>query len=124
MKKLIIPLIVILLIFCGCSEETTAAATAAGEELLRNAVENIDWNELKKYVDQGADVIPEKFPALKTLADQEKMQEILKENGLKLIGEYLNSTDAAVQENAEKLGAIIKILSPELTDEVDAIFAQ
>ena len=66
----------------------------------------------------------EKFPALKTLADREDMQKLLKEKGLDLVREYLESTDTAVQENAEKLGAIIKILSPELSDEVDAIFAE
>ena len=123
MKKLIFPLIFILIFLCGCSEETTAAAADAGEALLRTVVESIDWEELQGYLEQGVEAVLEKFPALKKLTNRKDMQELLKEHGLKLIREYLNSTDPEVQENAEKLGAIIKILSPELTDEVDAVLA-
>lgn len=124
MKKLIIPLVLILIFFCGCSQEAADAATAAGEELLRTVVEKIDWDELQSYAQQGAEVVLEKFPALKTLTNREDLQELLKEHGLKLMGEYLESTDAEVQENAQKLGAIIKILSPELTDEVDKVLGK
>ena len=123
MKKLIFLLILILIFLCGCSEENTAAAVDAGEALLRTVVESIDWEELQSYLEKGVDAVLEKFPVLKKLTNREDMQELLKEHGLKLMGEYLNSTDPEVQENAEKLGAIIKILSPELTDEVDAVLA-
>lgn len=121
MKKLIFPLILILVFFCGCKE---AISDTAGDELLRTIVEKIDFDQLQSYAEKGADAVVEKFPALKSLTSRDDMQELLKGKGLDLIREYLESTDTAVQENAEKLGAIIKILSPELSDEVDAIFAE
>lgn len=118
MKKLIVPLILLLIFFCGCEE---AVQQIDVEAILRSVVENIDWAQLKDYAEQGADVLLEKFPALRTLADQEKMQVILKDKGLDLMNEYLKSTEPSIQENAQKVGAIIKILYPELIDEVDAV---
>ena len=110
-----------LLSLTACGE---TVSELGGEELLRTIVEKIDFDQLQSYAEEGAEAVMEKFPALKTLADREDMQKLLKEKGLDLVREYLESTDTAVQENAEKLGAIIKILSPELSDEVDAIFAE
>lgn len=121
MKKLIFPLILILVFLCGCEGSAPEINT---QDILRTVVESIDWEELKGYVEQGADAVLEKFPALKTLTNQEKIQELLKDQGLTLLREYLESTDTEVQENAQKLGAILKILSPELSDEVDAVFAE
>lgn len=121
MKKLIIPLVLLLVFLCGCEGSLPEINV---EEILRSVVESIDWEELKGYVEQGADAVLEKFPALKTLTDHKKMQELLKDKGLDLMRQYLESTDPAVQENAEKLGAIIKILSPQLSDEVDAVLGE
>lgn len=120
MKKIIIPLLILSLLLCACG----SAVEIDVEAILSKVVENIDWDQLQGYIQQGADVVLEKFPALKTLADREDTQELLKDHGLSLLGRYLESTDPQVQENAQKLGAIIKILSPSLTDEVDAIFAE
>ena len=111
---------VMLLSLSACGE---AVSDLGGEELLRTIVEKIDFDQLQSCAEEGAAAVLEKFPALKTLADREDMQQLLKDKGLALVREYLESTDAEVQENAQKLGAIIKILSPDLTDEVDAIFA-
>lgn len=121
MKRLIIPLILLLIFCCGCSE---AVSDTAGEELLRTVVEKIDFDQLMAYAEKGVDAVVEKFSALKPLTSREDMQELLKDKGLDLIGEYLESTDEATQANAEKLGAIIKILSPDLSDEVDAVLAE
>lgn len=121
MKKLIIPLVLLLIFFCGC-EEITQQVDA--EAILRSVVENIDFEQLKSYAEQGAEVLMEKFPALRTLADQEKMKAILKDKGLDLMAEYLKSTEPAVQENAQKVGAIIKILYPELTEDVDQVLGE
>lgn len=118
MKKLLILFVLLSLILCGCSE---AAPEIDVEGILKTVVENIDWEELQGYVQQGAEAVLEKYPALKKLTNRDDLQALLKEHGLKLLGTYLNSTDTEVQENAEKLGAIIKILSPELTDEVDTV---
>ena len=121
MKKLLIPLVLMLLFSCGCSDKASDAASTAGEQLLQTIVEKVDVDELKNYAEKGADALAEKFPALKPLTSRQDMQEFLKDKGIDLIQKYLESTDAEVQANAEKLGAIIKILSPELTDEIDAI---
>ena len=109
---------VMLLSLTACGE---AVSDLGGEELLRTIVEKIDFDQLQSCAEEGAAAVLEKFPALKTLADREDMQQLLKDKGLGLIREYLESTDADVQENAQKLGAIIKILSPELADEIDDI---
>lgn len=120
MKKIIIPLLILSVLLCGCSSVPEIDA----EAILTKIVENIDWEELQGYIQQGTEVVLEKFPALKKLTDREDMQELLKDHGLDLIGKYLDSADPEVQENAQKLGAIIKILSPELTDEVDKVLAE
>ena len=120
MKKIIIPLLILCLLLCGCASVPEIDA----EAILTKVVDSIDWEELQDYVKQGAEAVTEKYPALKKLADREDMQELLKDHGLDLIGKYLDSADPAVQENAQKLGAIIKILSPELTDEVDKVLTE
>lgn len=117
MKKLMIPLLILSLLLCGCSSLPEIDTDA----ILTKVVENIDWEELQGYIQQGTDVVLEKFPALKKLADREDMQKLLKDQGLSLMSKYLENADPAVQENAQKLGAIIKILSPELGDEVDNV---
>ena len=45
----------------------------------------------------------------------------LKDNGLALAGKLLESTEPEIQENARKIGEIIKILYPDLTEDVDAV---
>ena len=117
MKKLIIPLLLFSLLLCACS----GVPDIDVEGILTKVVESIDWDQLQSVLKEGADAVVEKYPALKPLTNREDMQQLLKDHGLKLIGKYLESTDPATQENAQKLGAIIKILSPELTDEVDTV---
>lgn len=124
MKRLIFLFVMIALIFCGCSETASDVVSTAAEELLNSIVEKIDVDELQNSAEQGVEALVEKFPVLEPLTSREDMREFLKDSGLKLIRKYLESTDTEVQANAEKLGAIIKILSPELTDEVDAVLAE
>lgn len=114
--------------FCGCeqlpeqiSPETilqqveTLGSNIDVEAVVTDVIESIDWEELKTYAQEGYDALTEKYPALK----QENIKAFVKDNGLKLMSKYVESTDEAMQENARKLGEIIKILDPELTDEVD-----
>ena len=72
------------------------------------------------YTQEGYDALTEKYPAL----SGENIKGFLKENGLELMKKYLQSTDADKQENARKIGEILKILNPELIDEVDAVIAE
>ena len=123
-------LILCLGMLCGCSEITeqvdlesitqhveTIAQQLDAEGVISSAIEKIDLEELKQYASQGYDALVRKFPALKS----ENVKSVIKENGLELMNKYLQSTDSEMQEKAKKLGEIIKILSPELTDEVNAV---
>ena len=124
MKKLIIPLLLVTLLLCGCSEIAQQVETVAQnidvEAIVTGVIEKIDWEQLEAYAKEGYETLVEKYPAL--AADNVKA--FLKDNGLDLMNKLLSSTDESTQENAGKLGAIIKILYPELTDEVDQILAQ
>lgn len=117
-------LIVCICLLVSCADEATtealSAVAAAGEEAVKSIIENIDWEELKGYAQQGYDALVERFPALKG----ENIKAFLKENGLSLMSKYMESTDGETQENARKLGEILKILNPELTDEVNAILPE
>lgn len=95
----------------------TIASQIDVEAIVTGVIESIDWEELKDYARQGYDALTERFPALKA----ENVKAFLKDNGLDLLNKYIESTDEAMQENARKLGEIIKILNPELTDEVDRV---
>ena len=87
------------------------------EALVTRAIESIDWEELKVSAEKGYDALTEKHPALKG----ENIKAYLKENGLALLNRYVSGSDESMQENARKLGEILKILTPELADEVDTI---
>ena len=111
-------------VFTGCSELSAQVETLAQqidvEAIVTEVIESIDWEELKASLEKGYDALTEKYPALKA----ENVKAFLKENGLKLLNTYVESTDAQMQENARKLGEIIKILNPELTEEVNAVIAE
>lgn len=133
MNRIVILMALILcltsLLGCSSSSIDTGALmqqveTIAGqidvEGILSDIISKIDWEELKGYTQKGYDALTEKYPALKS----ENIKAFLKEHGLELMSKYLQSTDASKQENARKLGEIIKILNPELTDEVDAVISK
>ena len=125
MKKLVIILTIVLaLLLLGCSGElsrdTVDTAANAAETALETIIENIDWDELKTYTQQGYDALTERFPALKG----ETIKAFLKEKGLSLLNKYVESKDSETQENARKLGEILKILNPELTDEINAVLPE
>ena len=112
-----------LVLFSGCEEMTAQMETLAQqvdvEAIVTTVIESIDWEELKDYARQGYDALVARFPALAS----DNVKAFLKENGLKLMNQYLESSDTQMQENARKLGDIIKILNPELTDDVNAVIA-
>lgn len=116
--------------FCGCeqlpeqiSPETilqqveTLASRIDVEAMVTEVIESIDWEELKGYAQQGYDALTDRYPALKA----ENVKAFLKDNGLSLLNQLVDGTDAETQDNAQKLGEIIKILNPELTEEVDQV---
>ena len=132
MKRMIAVLCLTISAFllCGCDQlpeqinaETilqqveTMASQIDMEAIVTDVIERIDWEELKGYARQGYDALTDRFPALKG----ENVKAFLKENGLSLLNKFLESSDADMQENARKLGEILKILIPELTEEVDQV---
>lgn len=125
MKKIYVLLLLLLgmTILCGCSEVIQQVETAAQQidvrAVVTEAIENIDWNQLEEDAKKGYDALTDRFPALKS----ENVKAFLKTNGLELLNGYVENSDAQMQENARKLGEILKILNPELTDEVDAVIA-
>lgn len=98
----------------------TVAQQIDVEALVTDVIENIDWKQLEENAKKGYDALTEQFPALKS----ENIKAFLKNGGLDLLKSYVENGDADMQENARKLGQILKILNPELTDEVDSIIAE
>jgi hypothetical protein len=125
-KKICILIVLLLAMgtLSGCEQVMQQVETIAQqvdvEGIVTAFVENVDWEELKSYAQQGYEVLIEHFPALKS----ENVKAFLKDNGLELLNRYIESGDETMQENARKLGEILKILNPELTDEVDAVIVK
>ena len=126
MKKicLLICMILSMVLFTGCEEVSAQVETIAQqidvEAIVTGVIEKIDWEQLQSYAKEGYDALVKKYPAL----EAENVKAFLKDNGLDLMNKFLSSTNEETQANADKLGAIIKILYPDLTDEVDQILAQ
>ena len=125
MRKICVLLCIILCmgLLTGCDQVMQQAESIVGqidvETVITEVVENIDWEELKSEAAAGYDALTQQYPALKG----ENIKTYLKDNGLELLNSYISSADEAMQENARKLGEIIKILCPELTDEIDSVIA-
>ena len=121
MKKLIFPLVLALILLCGCDQVAQQVETIAQqvdvEAIVTGVIEKIDWEQLQSYAQQGYEALVKKYPALET----ENVKLFLKENGLELLNKYVQSTDAEAQANADKLGQILSILYPDLADEVEAV---
>ena len=124
MKRLIFPLVLALVLLCGCSDIAQQVETIAQqvdvEAIITGGIEKIDWEQLQTYAKEGYDALVKKYPAL----EAENVKAFLKDNGLELMNKFLSSTNEETQANADKLGAIFKILYPDLTDEVDQVLAQ
>ena len=128
MKKFIAIFLVVALLLCGCDFQQTV--NDAAEQLLRSIAEN---QELQKWIEEhpieemaanAKDTLVEKFPVLEDLLNLDNLKQILKTTGLDLMREFLNSTQPETQEKADTLGVIIKILYPDLTDEVDTVLGE
>ena len=125
MKKIYVMLLLLLTMtmFCGCNDVMQQVGAVAQqidvEALVTDTIENIDWEQLEQDARQGYAALTEQFPALKS----ENIKTFLKNNGLELLKSYVDQSDADMQENARKLGEILKILDPELADEVSSVIA-
>jgi len=109
--------------------------TACGGEndLVKKALESIaenekiqTWleeNDIKTVGQAAIDKFKESIPALKEFLGREDVQEKFETVGLPLIKEYLGYKIDSMRLKAETLGKIITIFAPDLTQQVEDIFA-
>ena len=125
MKRIIALFLIASLLLCGCGLQQTA--DTAFKTLLEKIASNQElqnWLEehpVEQMTVEAKDALMKKFPILEDLLDFDNLKQLLKTTGLDLMNQYLSSTAPETQEKANTLGAIIKILYPDLTDEVDAV---
>ena len=128
MKRFIAVFLLIALLLCGCDVQQTV--NTAAERLLRSIAENqelqtwIEEHPVEEMAANAKDTLVKKFPVLQELLNLDDLKQVLKTTGLDLTREFVNSTQPETQQKAETLGAIIKILYPDLTDEVDAVLGE
>ena len=131
MKRFIAIFLIAALLLCGCDILAVQQTVNDAEEaLLRSIVEN---KALQKWIaehpfDELAadtkDALVKQFPTLKQVLNFDNLKQTMKTTGLDLMQEYLSSAEAQTREKAETLGGVIKILCPDLADEVDAILGK
>ena len=125
MKRILILVILAAVLICACDMEQ--AVRAGGEQLLRSIAENKEiqtWiaeHPIDTLASDAKDTLVRTFPVLEDLLDLDNAKQVIKSTGLDLLREYVASADPETQEKAQTLGAIIQILYPELTDEVNAV---
>lgn len=125
MKRIICLILICTLLLCGCDLQQTA--DSAFKTLLERIASNqelqnwLDEHPVEAMTAEAKDTLMKKFPILEDLLDFDNLKQLLKTTGLDLMNQYLSSKSPETQEKANTLGAIIKILYPELTNEVDAV---
>ena len=128
MRRIIALILVFTLLLCGCNLQQTA--DAAFKTLLEKIASNQElqnWLEehpVEQMTADAKDALMKKFPILNDLLDFDNLKQLLKTTGLDLMNQYINSKTPETQEKAETLGAIIQILYPDLTDEVEAVLGK
>ena len=126
MKRMICLLLscVLLLSMTGCSAE---------DEIVKNALEALAENEkIQAWLEENdiatigsaaIEKFKESIPALKEFLSREDVKEKFETVGLPLIKEFLNYNLESMRIKAETLAKIIMIFAPELTEQVEDIFA-
>ena len=128
MKRLIALILIFTLLLCGCDFQQTVDTTF--KSLLEKIASNQElqnWLEahpVEKLTADAKDTLMKKFPMLEDLLNFDNLKQLLKTTGLDLMEQYIQSSSAETQEKAHTLGAIIQILYPDLTDEVEAVLGK
>ena len=122
----------IALILC-LSMALSLAACGGESDLVKKALEAIAENEkIQTWLEENdiatvgqaaIDKFKESIPALKEFLSRQDVQEKFETVGLPLIKEYLDYKLETMRLKAETLGKIIMIFAPELTSQVEEIFA-
>ena len=125
MKKLIGLAVLVFLaaiawnLFSNPDDSTKALLQSIAEsEELQTWIEEHPADEL---AGDAKNTLVKAFPFLEKVLDLNNWKQALKTTGMELLEEYMASAKPDTREKAETLGSVIRILAPELADEVDAI---
>ena len=128
MKKLIGLVVLVFLaaiawnLFSNPDESTKALLQSIAEsEELKTWVQEHPVDQL---TGDAKDTLVKAFPFLENVLDLDNWKQALKTTGLDLLRDYVSGASPESREHADTLGAVIRILSPDLADEVDAILGK
>ena len=128
MKKIIG--LVILVFLAAIAWNLFSNPYASTKALLQSIAES---EELKTWIEEhpidelagdAKTTLVKAFPFLEKVLDLNNWKQVLKTTGIDLLREYMASANPETQEKADTLGQVIKILAPDLGDEVDAVLGQ
>ena len=125
MKKLIG--LVVLVFLAAIAWNLFANPDASTKALLQSIAESeelktwIEEHPIDQLTDDAKDTLVKAFPFLENVLDLDNWKQALQTTGLELLRDYAAGASADSLEHADTLGTVIKILSPDLADQVDAI---
>ena len=128
--KRILSLILVLAIgasLFACDSETMdtvarkAMESIAENEKIQTWLAENDWQTMSQ---DALNKFKESIPALKEFLAREDVRQKFEEVGIPLIKEYLEYSTESMILKARTLADIIRIFCPELTEKVDALFAE
>ena len=128
--KRIIALVLLVVIganLFACDSETMDAVTKkalqtiAENEKIQQWLSENDWQTMSQ---EALNKFKESIPALKEFLAREDVKQKFEEVGIPLIEEYLQYATESFKLKAKTLADIIRIFCPELTEKVDALFAE
>ena len=128
--KRIIALVLLVVIganLFACDSDTMDAVTKkalqaiAENEKIQQWLSENDWQTMSQ---DALNKFKESIPALKEFLAREDVKQKFEEVGIPLIEEYLEYATENMKLKARTLADIIRIFCPELTEKVDALFAE
>lgn len=128
--KRIIALVLLVVIganLFACDSDTMDAVTKkalqaiAENEKIQQWLSENDWQTMSQ---EALNKFKDSIPALKEFLAREDVKQKFEEVGIPLIEEYLEYATESFKLKAKTLADIIRIFCPELTEKVDALFAQ
>lgn len=128
--KRIISLLLVLSIglsMFACSADTMDAAVKKVLESISENEKIQQWlaeNDWQTMTDEALTKFKESIPVLKEFLAREDVKQKFEEVGIPLIKEFLEYATDSMILKAKTLADIIRIFCPELTEKVDALFAQ
>lgn len=108
-----------------CSYSTFKAP--ATEELIRQTIETKDFHNWmlnsnsENYTIKGIQEYAAKFPAFQSLLECSDLETSFAAVGIPIVQEYIDGENSEYALNAMVLGDMMRILYPELDDEVNAL---